>query len=244
MQACRTEMQQLVAELEEMKHAVRDEMGKTLREVLKNGPRIVELAKGALEMKVRQEIDSVTEELIDLTQRRIHERVAAAVEPLIQESLERVRCAAEEQSARAGEDTEGQLSRWIGEGKAHLDRMFQSATSEFRIEIGHISGTTIASAQAEIAAAWSKSAAGFEAQLQKTADQMTEAAAKQLQKQAEDTLLFSGEELQTSSKKVTAETEGRLSGAGRSTLDALSRATDTALRRISSAAWRTRRDIR
>jgi len=61
LQACRTEMQQLVAELEELKHAVQDEMGKTLREVQENRPKIVEFAMGDLAMKVREEIDSVTE---------------------------------------------------------------------------------------------------------------------------------------------------------------------------------------
>ena len=100
LQACRTEMQQLVTELEELKHAVKDEMGKTLRQVQESG---------------------------------------------------------------------------------HL-----------------ISGTTIASAQAEIAQAWSKSAVGFEAQLQKTVDEVAESAAKQMQKQAEDALLLLGEELETS----------------------------------------------
>ena len=195
LQACRTEMQQLVAELEELKHAVKDEMGKTLREVQENRPKIVELAMGDLEMKVREEIDSVTDELIDLTQRRVQEEVAADLEPLIQGALERVYSVAEEQSARAGEGIQGQLSRLIEEGQAQLGRMLQSTTSEFRKESHHISGTTIASAQAEIATAWSKSAVGFEAQLQNTADEVAEAAAKQLQKQAEDTLLLLGEEL-------------------------------------------------
>jgi hypothetical protein len=117
----------------------------------------------------------------------------------------------------------------IEEGQAQLGRMLQSTTSEFRKEIHHISGTTIASAQAEIATAWSKSPVGFDAQLRKTADQVAEAAAKQLQKQAEDTLLLLGEELKTSGKKVTAETEERLSSAGRSALNAVSSATEYAL---------------
>jgi hypothetical protein len=229
LQACRTEMQQLVAELEELKCAVQDEMGKTLREVQENRPKIVELAKGDLAMKVRKEIDSVTDELIDLTQRRVQEQVAAALEPLIQGALERVYSVAEEQSARAGEGFQGQLSRLIEEGQAQLGRMLQSTTSEFGKEIHHISGTTIASAQAEIATAWSKSAVGFEAQLQKTADDVAEAAAKQMQKQVEDTLLLLGEELKTSGKNVTAETEERLSSAGRLALDAVSSATDYAL---------------
>jgi hypothetical protein len=198
LQACRTEMQQLVAELEELKQAVQDEMGKTLREVQKNRPKIVELAMGNLEMKVREAIDSMTEELIDLTQGRVQEEVGATLEPLIQGALERVYSVAEEQSARAEEGIKGQLSRLIEEGQAQLGCMLQSTTSEFRKEIHHISGTTIASAQAEIATAWSKYAIGLEAQLQNTADEVAEAAAKQLQKQAEDTLLLSGEELKIS----------------------------------------------
>ncbi|MGA2610133.1 MAG: hypothetical protein ABSH01_22045 [Terriglobia bacterium] len=229
LQASRTEMQQLVAELEELKHAVREEMGKTLREVQENRPKIVELAMGDLGMKVRGEIDSVTDELIDLTQRRVQEGVAAALEPLIQGALNRVNSATEEQSARAGQGIQSQLSRLIEEGQAQLGRMLQSTTSEFGNESDHISGPTFASAQAEIAAALSKSAVGFDAQLHKTADEVTEAAAKQLQKQAEDTLLLLSEELKTSCKKVTAETEGRLSSAGRSALDAVSSASDYAL---------------
>jgi uncharacterized protein YjbJ (UPF0337 family) len=232
LQACRTEMQQLSAELDELKHAVQEEMGKTLREVQENRPKIVELAMGDLEMKVREEIHSVTDELIDLTQRRVREEVAAALEPLIQRALERVYSVAEEQSARAGEGIQGRLSRLIQEGQAQLGRMLQSTTSEFRKESLHISGTNIASAQAEMATAWSKSAFGFEAQLQKTADEVAEAAAKQLQKQAEDTLLLLGEELKTSGKNVMAETEERLSSAGRSALDAVSCATDHALERF------------
>jgi hypothetical protein len=229
LQACRTQMQQLVAELEDLKHAVQDEMGKTLREVQENRPKIVELAMADLEMKVREEIDSVTNESIALTQRRVQEEVAADLGPLIQGALERVYSVAEEQSARAGEGIQGQLSRLIEEGQAQLGRMLQSATSEFLKESHHISGTTLASAQAEIATAWSKSAVGFEAQLQNTADEVAEAAAKQLQKQAEDTLLLLGEELKTSGKNVTAETEEQLSSAGRSALDAVSSATDYAL---------------
>ena len=229
LQACRTETRQLVAELEELKQAVQDEMGKTLREIQENRPKIVELAMADLEMKVREEIDSVTDESIALTQRRVQEEVAAALEPLIQGALKRVYSVTEEQSARAGEGIQGQLSRLIEEGQAQLGRMLQSTTSEFRKESHHISGTTLASAQAEIATAWSKSAVEFEAQLQKTADEVAEAAARQLQKQAEDTLLLLGEELKTSGKNVTAETEERLSSAGRSALDAVSSATDYAL---------------
>ncbi len=198
LQACRTQVQQLVAELEDLKHAVKDEMEKALREVQENRPKIVELVMGDLEMKVREEIDSVTNQSIALTQRRVQEEVAADLGPLIQGALERVHSVAEEQSARAGEGIQGQLSRLIEEGQEQLGRMLQSATSEFRQESHHISGTTIASTQAEIATAWSKSALGFEAQLQNTADEVAEAAAKQLQKQAEDTLLLLGEELKTS----------------------------------------------
>ena len=229
LQACRTKTQRLVAELEELKHAVKDEMGKALREVQENRPKIVELVIGDLEMKVREEIDSVTNQSIALTQRRVQEEVAAALEPLIQGALERVYSVAEEKSARAGEGIQGQLRPLIEEGQAQLGRMLQSAISEFRKESYHISETTIASAQAEIATAWSKSAFGFEAQLQNTADEVAEAAAKQLQKQAEDTFLLLGEELKTSGKNVTAETEERLLSAGRSALDAVSSATDYAL---------------
>ncbi|MGB7593089.1 MAG: hypothetical protein WCD04_17940 [Terriglobia bacterium] len=223
LQACRTQVQQLVAELEELKHAVKDEMGKTLREVQENRPKIVELVMGDLEMKVREEIDSVTDELIDLTQRRVQEEVAADLEPLIQGALERVYSVAEEQSARAGEGIQGQLSRLIEEGQAQLGRMLQSATSEFRKESHHISGTTIASAQAEIATAWSKSAVGFEAQLQNTGDEVAEAAAKQLQKQAEDTLLLLGEELKTSGNDCIKRLEESLAKAeGEQQMSALS----------------------
>jgi hypothetical protein len=229
LQACRTEMQQVVAELGDLKHAVQDEMGKTLREVQENRPKIVELVMGDLATKVREEIDSVTDELIDLTQRRVQEEVAANSEPLVQGALERVYSVAEEQSAKAGEGFQTQLRRLMEEGQAQLGRMLQSTTMEFGEEIHRISANTIASAQSEIATAWSKSAVGFEAQLQKTADEVAEAAALQLQKQVEDTILLLGEELKTSGKNVSAETEERLSNASRSAFEAVSSATDYAL---------------
>jgi hypothetical protein len=229
LQACRTEMQQVGAELEELKHAVQDEMGKTLRQVQESRPKLVELAISDLEKKVREEIDSLAEELIDLTQKRAQEEVAAALEPLIQGALERVYSVAEEQSVRAGEGIQGLLSRLNQEGQAQLAHMLQSTTSEFQKELRQISGTTIASTQAEIAQALSKSAVGFEAQLQETVGEVEESTAKQLQKQAEDALILLGEELKTYGKNVTAETEERLSGAGRSALDSVSSAADFAL---------------
>jgi hypothetical protein len=213
LQACRSEMQQLGAELEELKHAVQDEMGKTLRQVQESRPKLVESAIRDLEMKVKEEVDSVADELIDLTQKRVQEEVAAALEPLIQGALERVRSVAEEQSVRAGEGIQDLLSRLIQEGQAQLARTLQLTTSEFQKEVHRTSGTTIACAQAEMAQAWSKSAVGFEAQLQETADKVVESAAKQLQKQAEDTLLLLGEELKTSGNDCTRRLEESLTKA-------------------------------
>jgi Mg2+ and Co2+ transporter CorA len=198
LQACRSEMQQFGAQLEELKHAVQHEMGKTSRQAQESRPRFVELAINDLELKVKEEIDLVADELIDLAQKRVQEEVAAALEPLIQGALERVHSVAEEQSARAGEGIQDLLSRSIQEGQARLAHMLQSTTSQLQKEIRHISGTTIASAQAEITQARSKSAVGFEARLQETADEVAESAAKQLQRQAEDTLLLLSEQLETS----------------------------------------------
>ena len=229
LQGCRTQMQQLVAELKDLKNSVQDEMGKTLREVQEGRPKMVELAMGELAAKVKEEVNSLADELIDLTQRRIQEEVASTSEPLIQGALERVYSVTEEQSAKAGEDFQGQVRRLLEEGQAQLGRMFQSTASEFGEEIHRTSATTMASAQADIATAYSKSAVGFEAQLQKTADDVVEVAAQQLQKQVEDTLLLMGEELKASGKKVTAETEERLSGVGRAAFEAVSSASDYAL---------------
>jgi hypothetical protein len=224
LQACRNEMQQLGAELQELKHAVQDEMGKTLRQVQGSRPRLVELAISDLEARVKEEIDAVADELIDLTQKRVQEEVAAALEPLIQGALERVRSMAEEQSARAGEGIQDVLSRLIQEGQAQLAHTLQSTTSQLQKEIRHISGTTIASAQAEIAQARSKSAVGFEAQLQETADEVAESAAKQLQKQAEDTLLLLSEQLKTSGNDGIKRLEESLTKAeGEQQREALSR---------------------
>jgi hypothetical protein len=227
--ACCTKMQQVGAEVEELKHAVQNEMGKALRQVQESRPKVVELAISDLEKKVREEIDSLAEELIDLTQKRVQEQVAAALEPLIQGALERVYSVADEQSARAGEGNQALLSRLNQEGQTQLDHMLQSATSEFQKELHQISGTTLAAAQAEITQARSKSAAGFEAQLQETAGEVEESAAKQMQKQAEDALILLGEELKTCGKNVKAEMEERLSGASRSALDSVSSAADFAL---------------
>jgi hypothetical protein len=224
LQACRSEMQQLGAELEELKHAVQDEMGKTLRQVQESQPRLVELAISDLEMKVKQQTDSVADELIDLTRKRVQEEIAAALEPLIQGALERVHSVAEEQSARAREGIQDLLSRLIQEGQAQLAHTFQSTTSEFQKKIHHISGTTIASAQAEIAQAWSQSAVGFEAHLQETADEVAESAAKQLQQQAEDALLLLSEQLKTSGDDCTRRLEESLTKAeGEQQREALSR---------------------
>jgi hypothetical protein len=209
----RPDMQQLGAELEEPKPTVQNEMGKTSRQVQESRPKLVEVATSDLEMMVKKEIDSVANELIDLSQKRVQEEVAAALEPLIQGALERVYSAAEEQSVRAEEYGQDLLSRVIQEGQAQLARLLQSTVSEFQKEIHQISGATIASAQTEIAQAWSKSAVGFEAQLQKTADEVAESAAQQLQKQAEDTLLMSGEELKTSGNNYMKRLEESLTKA-------------------------------
>jgi hypothetical protein len=227
--AYRAEMQQLVAELGELKHAVQDEMGKTLREVQENRPKMVELALGDMSQKVREEIGTVAEEAVGLAQQRLQEEAAAASETVIQGALERVHSAVEEQSASAGEGFQSRLRRLIEEGQEQLGHTLQSTTSKFGEEINRISATAIASAQTEIASAWSKSAPGMEAQLQKTADEVAESAAQQLQKQLEDTLLLLSEELKSSAKNVTAETEDRLSNAGRSALEAVSSASDYAL---------------
>jgi hypothetical protein len=232
LQACRTEIGHLVAELEGLKHAVNGEMGKTSSQVQESRAMLVEPRVSALEMKVKKEIESVGPELMGLTQKRLQEEVAPALEPLIQRALERVSCAAEEQSVKAGEGMQGLFSRLIQEGQAQLTHMLQSTTSKFQQEIHHISGTALASAQTVIVQALSKSAVGFEAQLQNTVDVVAEAAAKQLQNQAEDTLLLLGEELKTSSNKVTAEMEERLSSAGRSVLDAVSSAAHSTLEEL------------
>jgi hypothetical protein len=224
LQACRNEMQQLRAELEELKHAAQHEMGKTLRQAQESRPGLVELAINDLEMKVKQEIDSVADELIDLAQKRVQEEVAGALEPLIQAALERVHSVAEEQSARAGKGIQDLLSRLIQEGQPQLAHTLQSTTSEFQKEIHRISGTTIASAQAEIAQARSKSAVGFEAQLQETADEVAESAAKQLHKQAEDTLLLLSEQLKTSGNDCIKKLEESLTKTeGEQQREALSR---------------------
>jgi len=227
--ACRAEMQQLLAELGQLKQAVQEEMGKTQREVQENRPKIVELALGDMRKTARDEIGAVADELVDLAQKRVQEEAAAASETVIQGALARVHSAVEEQSASAGESFQGQVRRLVEEGQEQLSRTLQSATSQFGEEIDRLSTTTIASAQAEIASTWSKSAPGMEAQLQKTADEVAEAAAQQLQKQLEDTLLLLSEELKSSAKNVTAETEDRLSNAGRSAFAAVSSASDYAL---------------
>jgi len=227
--ASRGEMQQLVAELGELKHSLQDEMGKTLREVQESRPKIVALTMGDLAAKVRAETDSMADELVNLTQRRVQEEVAAALEPLIKGALARVHSVAEEESAKVEEGFQGQFRRLTEEGQTQLGRIFQSTTSELGGKIHHISATAIASAQADIATAWSKSAVGFEAHLQKTTDEVTETAAEQLRKQVEDTLLLSGEELKSCAKNATAETEEQLSSARRSALEAVSSASAFAL---------------
>jgi hypothetical protein len=160
--------------------------------------KVVELATRGLEMEVKEEIGPLKDELSDLTARPVEKEVAAALEPLIRGALERVYSVAEERSAKAGEAFHGQLSRLIEEGQAQLGRMLQFTISEFRKELHHISRTTIASAQAEIATASSKSAVGFEARLQKTTDETMDSAAKELRRQAEDTSTRLGEKITTS----------------------------------------------
>jgi len=116
LEACRGEMQQVVSELGELKRKVQDEMERTLKEVQESRPKIVELTMGDLAAKARAEVDSVTDELIDLTQRRVQGEVAAALEPIIQGALERVYSAAEEQSAKVEEGFQAHLRRMIEEG--------------------------------------------------------------------------------------------------------------------------------
>jgi len=225
--ACRGEMQQLVAELGDLKQKVQGEMEKTLAEVQESRPKIIELTMGDLTTKVRAEVDSVTDELVNLTERRVQEQVAAALEPLIQGTLERVYSVAEEQSAKVEQGFQGQLGHLLEEGQAEVGRMLQSANSEIGEKIHHASAAAIASAQGDVAKA-------FEAQLQKTTDELSEAAARQLQNQVEDALLLSGEELKACAKNATAEIEERLSSARRSALEAVSNAAAHSLEEFQS----------
>jgi hypothetical protein len=211
LEAYRGQMQELVAQLEEFKHAVKEEMSKVLRQVQGSRQRLVELALSDLKAKVEEEIESVGEELVGLTQKRLQEKVALAVEPLTQKVRTQVQAVAEERLVRAGEGVQELLSRLVQEEQAQLSRKLQSMASEFRGELGRASSAAIASAQAEIAQARSRSADGFEARLEETADQVAESAARQLRKQSEDSLLLFNEELKTSGSGCLKRLEESLS---------------------------------
>jgi len=194
----RGQMQELGAQLEEFKQAVQEEMGKVLHQVQESRQKLVELALSDLKARVKEEIESAGEEIVGLTQKRLQEKVASALEPLTQKAGTRVQAVAEEQLVRAGEGAQELLSRLVQEEQAQLSHKLQSMASEFQAELRRASAAAMASVQAEIAQARSRSTDGFEARLEETADQVAESAARQLRKQGEDSLLLFNEDLKTS----------------------------------------------
>jgi len=197
-EASRVQMQELGAQLEEFKRAVKEEMSRALHQVQESRQRLIELALSDLKAKIKQEMELGGEELVGLTQKRLQEKVASALEPLTQKARTQVQAVAEEELVRAGEGAQELLSRLVQEEQAQLSRKLQSMASEFQAELRGVSAAAVAAVQAEIAQARSRSTNGFEARLEETADQVAESAARQLRKQGEDSLLLFNEELQTS----------------------------------------------
>ena len=101
-------------------------MGNTLCEVRENRPQIVELAVGDVKLRVREDLDSVSDELINLATRRIQERVAAALEPLVHGALERACSEAEERFLTGG----GLVPNAVSTSLAHALEQFQLRLGE------------------------------------------------------------------------------------------------------------------
>jgi predicted metal-dependent hydrolase len=195
LQACRGELWQLTLELERFKQAVRDEMDQALQQVQESRSKPMEMASSDVEGAVKENTEWTEQKLDGFVRQRVQQEAAANLEILMQGALTRLQSAAEEESRKASEEFQGLFERLIQKGQDQLVQTIRSMTPELQNELRQI--PPAAPPQTEISQARSACALTFEAELQKTADEVAESVAKQLRGQVEDTLLLMGEELKT-----------------------------------------------